>query len=168
MLLVHDQEAQLAEPHPVGQQPVGPDHDVHLPALEAVHHPACLGGGEEAAQHLDPEGVGGEAFREGLEMLLDEQRGGTQHGNLVPVRHRLEGGPQGDLGLSEAYVAEDEAVHGERGLHVPLDVLDSGQLVGRLLEGEGGLDLALPGSVGGERMALGRGPGPVDRHHVVG
>src|SRR5262249_57276479 len=38
--------------------------------------------------------------------------------------------------------------------HVRLHVLDGAQLIGRLLEAEGGLELALPGRVDGKRGAL--------------
>ncbi len=43
---------------------------------------------------------------------------GRQHGGLRPVLHRLEGGAHRDLGLAEADVAADEAVHRARLLHV--------------------------------------------------
>ena len=72
------------------------------PRAHALDHLAGLGRGEEAGQHLDPHRVAGEAVAEGLVVLLGEQRGGHEHRHLLAVLHRLERGPDGDLGLAEA------------------------------------------------------------------
>ena len=45
-------------------------------------------------------------------MLRGQKRGRHQHGGLLAVLHRLEGGPDGHLGLPEAHVAAHQAVHG--------------------------------------------------------
>ena len=86
-------------------------------------------------------------------MLLRQHGGRHQHGDLLAVLDRLEGGPHCDLGLAEADVAGDQAVHRDRPLHVGLDLVDGGQLVGRLREGERLLELALPGRVRAEGVA---------------
>ena len=49
---------------------------------------------------------------------------GHQHEHLLAVLGRLEGGPQGHLGLAVADVAAHQPVHGVRRLHVVLDVVD--------------------------------------------
>ena len=87
-------------------------------------------------------------------MLRDEQRGGHEHGHLLAVLNRLEGGAHGDLRLAVADVAGDEPVHRDRLLHVGLDLLDRVQLVGRLHVGEGVLQLALPRGIRRERETL--------------
>ena len=94
-------------------------------------------------------------------MLLGQHGGGDQHGHLIAVGHGLERGAQGDLGLPEADVARDQAVHGPPALHVLLHLLDGPQLVGRLLEAEGGLELVLPRRVARKRP--GRRPPPAPR-----
>ncbi len=114
---------------------------------------AGLGVGEEPAEHLDPHRVAGEAVAEGLEVLLGQQGGRHQHRGLVAVLHRLEHGPERDLGLAEADVAADEAVHRDGQLHVGLDLVDGGALVGCRLVRERLLELALPGRVGREGVA---------------
>ena len=101
-------------------------------------------------------GEAGEALGEGLEVLLDQQRRRHEHRDLLAVLDRLERGAHGDLGLAEADVAREQAVHRDRLLHVGLDLVDRLQLVGRLGERERLLELALPGRVGAERVALGR------------
>ena len=80
-------------------------------------------------------------------MLLGQQRGRHQHDHLLAVLHGLERGADRDLGLAVADVAGDHPVHRDRLLHVGLDLVDGGQLVGRLGVGEGVLELALPGRV---------------------
>src|SRR3712207_8908501 len=52
--------------------------------------------------------------------------------DLLAVLHRLERGPHRDLGLAVADVAADQPVHRDGLLHVPLDLLDRGELVRRL------------------------------------
>ncbi len=144
LLLVDDQQAQILELEIARQQPVGADDDVDRPVGQTVDHPAGLGRGEEAGQHLDPDRVAGEAVGEGLEVLGGQQGGGDQDGHLLAVLDGLEGGPDGHLGLAEADVAADQAVHGGVRLHVRLDVLDGLELVGRLVVGERLLHLVLP------------------------
>ncbi len=101
-------------------------------------------------------------------MLLGEQGGGDEDGGLHPLLDGLERGPDGHLGLAEADVAADQAVHGAVGLHVVLHVLDGLELVGRLLVGEGVLQLPLPGGVGGEGVARGGDPLAVEGHQFLG
>ena len=128
------------------------------PDSQALDDLLGLGGGEEAAEHLDPDRIAGEAFAEGREVLLGEQRGGHQHRDLLAVLHGLERGPDGDLGLAEADVAADQAVHRGLVLHVGLHVDDGLGLVGGGLVGERLLHLPLPGRVGGEGVPGACGP----------
>ena len=87
-------------------------------------------------------------------MLLGEDRRRHQQHHLLAVLHRLERGPQRDLGLAVADVAADQAVHRPRRLHVGLDELDRVALVGRLGVGERVLELPLPVAVDREGVAL--------------
>lgn len=76
-------------------------------------------------------------------MLVGQHGGWDEHGHLLAVGGGLEGGADGDFGLAEAHVAADEAVHGLVRLHVGLDGLGGGQLVGGILIDERGLQLLL-------------------------
>ena len=69
-------------------------------------------------------------------MLLGEQRGRHQHRDLLAVGDRDERGAQRDLGLAEADVAADQAVHRLAALQVLEHGVDRGRLVGRFLERE--------------------------------
>ncbi len=97
-------------------------------------------------------GKSGEPLGECLHVLLHEQRGRHDHGDLLAILNRLERGANGDLGLAVADVAREQAVHGDGRLHVALDLVDRGQLVGRLDERERLLELLLPRGVGRERV----------------
>ena len=81
-------------------------------------------------------------------MLLGENRRRNEHGDLPLRLHRLERGAHGDLGLAVADVADEQAVHRPRFLHVALYVGRRLALVGRVLEEERRLELPLPRRVG--------------------
>ena len=147
LLLVHHQQPQILERHILGQQPVRADYHIHRAVQQALQHLVLLGGGAEAAQHLDGDRKGGQAARESLRVLLRQHGGGDQHRDLLAIHHCLERGPQRDLGLAVADIAADQAIHGPAGFHVVLDRLDGHELVARLLVGEGRLQLRLPYAV---------------------
>ena len=90
---------------PSTEQPVGADDAVDLARRQAVDHRLGLGRGEEAGEHLDAHRVVGEAVAEGLAVLLREERGGHQHGDLLAVLDGLERGADRHLGLAEPDVA---------------------------------------------------------------
>jgi len=155
LLLVDDHQTQVLERDLVGQQPVSADDHIDGAVGETGDHLLLLGVGLEPAQggHRDREA--GVAIREGGVVLLDQQRRGHQDGDLLAVHDRLEGCPDGDLGLAVADVAADQPVHRHDPLHIGLDFGDRGQLVRGFDVGEGVLELSLPDRVGGERVTLG-------------
>ena len=168
LLLVDDQQAELLELHVLGQQPVRADDDVDAAVRQALHHLALLGRGEEAAQELDPDRIRREALGEGLGVLARQERRRDQDGRLRPVLHRLEDGPDRHLGLAEADVAADQAVHRPRLLHVGLDVGDGLELVLGLDEAERRLHLGLPRGVRAEGVALDGQAAPVELDQLGG
>ena len=89
-------------------------------------------------------------------MLLREQGGRHQHGDLLAGRHRDERGAQRHLGLAEADVAADDPVHGLVGLEVAQHLFDGGGLVGGFLEWEAGLKRAIFTLAGRHPAALPR------------
>ncbi len=127
-----------------------------VPSVSPASVVARLLVGLESRERAHLDGESGEALGERLEVLLDEQRRRHEHRDLLAVLDRLERGAHGDLGLAEADVAREQPVHRDRLLHVGLDLVDRLQLVGRLGERERLFELALPGRVGAERVALRR------------
>ena len=126
-----------------------------LPGFEFFQSFLLLFFGAEAAEHFDAHRKGGEAPAEGFVVLKGEHGGGREHGHLLGIGDGLEGGAHGDFRLAVAHVAAQQAVHGKRGFHVALDVLDGAQLVGRFLEFEGVFEFALPIRIGRKGVAGG-------------
>jgi hypothetical protein len=168
LLLVDDDEPEVLPLHALGEQRVGADHDVDGARGEPVEDPTSVLVGDEPGQRLDLDGEAGEALLEGLEVLLREDRGGHQHGDLLAVEHRLAGRADRDLGLAEPDVTGEQPVHRQRRLHVALDLVGDGELVVGLDVREGVLELGLHRPVGGERVPRRVHPGRVEPDEVGG
>ena len=125
LLLVDDEQAEVAERDVLGEQAVGADDDVDRCRRGARRRSSAAPAGDEPRQPADLDGKAGEAAGEGAEVLLGENRGRRQHRDLLAVQDRLEGGPHRDLGLAVADVADQQAVHRPRRLHVALDLARS-------------------------------------------
>ncbi len=143
------------------------DDAVDLAGLEALDDLLRFLVGEEAAEHLDTNGVAGEAIGERVAVLGGQQRGGRQHGHLLAVLDGLERGADGHLGLAEAHVAAHQAVHRKGAFHVDLDVVDGLALVGGLDERERLLHLVLPRGVVAEGVAGGVDPLLIEHHQFL-
>ena len=154
LLLVDDQQPQVAERDVLRQQAVRADDDVDLAGAELLQRLLLLGLRPEAAHHVDVHREAGEALAQRLQVLERQHGRRRQERHLLAVHDRLEGGPHRDLGLAVADVAAEQAVHRRRDLHVALDVGDRRLLVRRQLVLEGVLELLLPVRVGSGR----RGP----------
>ena len=87
--------------------------------------------------------------------MLEGKHGGRYHyRHLLRVARGLKGSAHGDLGLAEAHISADEAVHGAGTLHIGLHLLGGSQLVGGIFVEEAGLELVLHEGVGAEGEAL--------------
>ena len=138
------------------------------PSAKPVDDLSRLCDREESRKHLNAQRVGCVALGERLEVLLGEQRRRDEDGGLVTVLHRLEHGAHGHLGLAEADVAANEAVHRHGPFHVRLDIFHRLQLVRGLGVGKGLLELCLPGRVGGEGVSGGGVAPPVELDQLLG
>ncbi|CAL9555377.1 hypothetical protein SUDANB151_04500 [Streptomyces sp. enrichment culture] len=147
---------------------MGADDDVHRALAQPFQGRLRLGVGLEAGQRLHVHRELRVPLAERAEVLLHQQRGRDEDGDLLAVLDGLEGGADRDLRLAVADVAADQAVHRDRLLHVVLDLGDGGELVRRLRVGEGVLQLALPGGVRAERVARRRHPRAVELDQVGG
>ena len=126
------------------------DQDVHFARRDLLQYLLLLLRRAEARDHLDVDRKVGEAALEALVVLECEDRGRSEHGDLLAILHRLERRAHGDLGLAVAHVAAEQAVHGLGRFHIALDVGDGGDLIVGLVEVEGILKLALHVGVGRE------------------
>ena len=111
VLLVDHHEPQVGELHPVFDQGVRADQDVHLARGDPFERqpalPGLRGAGEDGDLH--PHAV--EHTRDGGEMLAGEDLGGRHHAGLVAVVHGQQHRHQRHEGLAAADVALQQAVH---------------------------------------------------------
>ena len=108
------------------EQSVGADDDVNGARSKALEGLSGLFVGLEPREGTELNREPRETILERLEVLLDEQRRWHEHRDLLVVLHGFERRTHRDLGLAEAHVTRDEAIHGNRLLHVALDVVDRG------------------------------------------
>jgi len=134
--LVDDHEAEVLEAHVGMEQPVCRDDDVDRAALDTLDHRLSLASRAEARQRLDAHRPVGEAVPEVREVLLGEQRRRHEHRDLLAGLHHRERGAHRNLGLAEADVAADDAVHRTLALQVGEHLADRLGLIRRFLEGK--------------------------------
>ena len=144
LLLVDDQQSQTLKLHVLREHPVCAYHDVHIAFFQPLdglfHLPRC----PESRHHVHPHREIFHSLDEGIVDLLRQDRRRNQVHYLFSLLHRLEGRPERDLRLSVSDVTADQAVHDLLALHVPLRVIDGGELVIRLIVGEHFLEFLLP------------------------
>jgi len=150
------------------QQTVCADDDVDCAGGKVVQDRALHAPVAEAGEHLHLDREWCQAAGERVEVLLGQDGGRHQHGDLLAVHHSLEGGPQRNLGLAVAHIAADQAIHRLLAFHISLDFGDGPELVFRLDIGEGSLQLMLPGRVRPEGVALDSGSHGVQLKQVAG
>ena len=129
LLLVDDEQPQALELHPLGQQGVGADHQVDGAAPEPGDDALLFLAGDQARQHGQAQREAGQAALEVAVVLQGQDGRRAEEGHLAAVGHGAQGGAQGHLGLAEADVAADQAVHGKIGLHVGQHLADGLLLV---------------------------------------
>ena len=153
LLLVHHQQAEIAELDVFRQQAMRPDDRIDLARGQIGQRLFLFGLAPEPADHLDADRKTREPFLERLLMLERQHGRRRQERDLLAVHHRLERRAHRHFRLAVADVAAQQAVHRRRRFHVALDVGDRGSLIGRQLVLERILELLLPVRVGAERVA---------------
>src|SRR5207245_1786583 len=109
VLLIDDDEAEVAEADVLLEQAVRADDDVDVAALDSLDGLLLLRGQAEARQHLDFHRERGEPLAERLVVLLRKDRRRNDDGDLLAVHDRLEGSAARELRLPVADGADDEA-----------------------------------------------------------
>ena len=143
LFFVDNQQAQILEFDAFAEQFVRSDQNVDLAGGQVVGDLPHLFRAFHAAQVLDPHGEFFQPVVERSVMLQGEDRGRNQYGDLFRVGDCLESGPDRDLGLAEADVAADQPIHRRAALHILLDQLRGGLLVGRIFVDERGFQFVL-------------------------
>ena len=153
LLLVDDQQAEIAELDVLRQQAVRADDDVDLAGGQIGERSFCSALRPEAADHLDAHRKAREALLQRLLVLKREHGRRREERDLLAVHDRLERGAHGHFGLAVADVAAEQPVHRRRRLHVALDVGDRRLLIRRQLVLKRVFEFLLPVRVGTERVA---------------
>ncbi len=168
LLFVHDEQAQVSERDVGREQTVRADQHVDRAGSDVLQDLLRLSRGAEARHHLDASRERRESLAERLVVLRGQHRRRCQDGHLLALGHGLERRSHGDLGLAEADVADEQAVHRLRRLHVALDLLHRALLVRREVVREGGLELGLPRGVRSERVSSRRPAAGVELEQLLG
>ena len=155
VLFVDDEQTEVAKDDLLLEKPVGADDDVDFACGEPLHDRTGLLCRREPGKGFDPHGIALEALAKGRRMLLAQNRGGDEHGDLFAIEGSPETSADRDFGLSVADIAADQPVHGSRMLHARQHVLDGGALVRRFFEGKGGLEFLEVGVSGRKRKTGG-------------
>ena len=145
LLLVDDEQPEVAELDVLRQQPVRADDDVDLAGGEIGERLLLLR--PSMRKRLTMSMRTGKPAKRSLQRLLmleREHRRRREEGDLLAVHHRLERGAHRDLGLAVADVAAQQAVHRRRRFHVALDVGDRRLLIERQVVLERVLEFLLP------------------------
>ena len=136
LLLVDDDEAEVLEGDALAGERVRADDDVDGAVRQARLDGPRLGRPHEPGQMPDFDAEPGEAAPERLQMLA-HQHGGRRHDrDLLAGKRNGRGGAQGHLGLAEADIAADQAVHRTSRGKVGEHVSDGAQLIRRFRERE--------------------------------
>ena len=136
------------ELHRLANELMGTYQDVYLAFFEVFQQLLGLLGRARPGQVVDTDGEVFQARLKGLEMLIGQHGGRHEDGYLLGVASCLESGTHGDLGLAEAHIATDEAIHRTCTLHIGLDIVGGLQLVGSVFIQETGFQFVLHKRVG--------------------
>ena len=141
VLLVGDGQGQVGKHHPLAQQGVGADHQIHLPrrqgGVELLPGLPLHRAGEQAHPHPCPPQQRGQ----GAEVLLGQQLRGGHQGALAAVFRRQPRPVGRHHGLARAHIALHQPVHGRAGGGVGRHLLHGPPLGGREGEGQQGQKL---------------------------
>ena len=155
---------EVLEGHVLAQQPMRANDDIDLPGDQALDRLAVLLGRAQTGKRAHADRIRCQALREHARVLLGEDLRRHEDRGLAPVRDDLEHGAQRHLGLPEADIAAEQAIHRSLARQVALDGARRDGLIGRVLVGEGGFELALPLAIRGQRSLVpGADAGPASR-----
>ena len=129
LLLIDDQQAQVAELELLGEQGVRTDDDVDRAVSEPGLGLLRVLRGDQPRQLADAYRQAGEAIAEGSKVLSAEQGGRHHHRDLPAVHCGYEGGAQRHLGLAETDIAADQPVGRPAAAQVLEHVADGARLI---------------------------------------
>ena len=168
LLFVNNDEAEVFEGDVVLNEAMRADHDVDGTGGEVLEDPLLFARRAKTGEQFDAHGIIGHALAESVEVLLGEDGGGHEHGDLLAAHDSFEGSANGDFGFAEADVAADEAVHGLGPFEIQLSRMDRFHLVRSFLEDERAFEFALPWNISRKGEAFLRFARGLDGEELAG
>ena len=108
---------------------MGADDDVDFTFFQGFKNDFLLPGRNKAREIFDENRVVTEALGKGEKMLLTENGGGDQDGDLFAIHDGFEGGAHGNFSFAETDITTDEAIHRTLGCHIMEGAVNGGELV---------------------------------------
>ena len=144
LLLIDDQKSKVFKLYVLRQDSVCADNNIHIPLFQSFYCLLHLSRCPEARHHVHADREILHSLDERIVDLLRQDCCRDQVHDLFSFLHRLERRAECDLRLSVTDIPADQAVHDLLALHVPLRIIDGGELVIRLIVGEHLLEFLLP------------------------
>ena len=148
LFLIDNQQTQVLKLESRTQYLMGSYQDIYPAFFQPLLDVGDFPGRAETAHIFDRTGQTFQAGLEGFEVLESQDRCRYQHSNLLGITDCLESGADGHFGLTESYVAADEAVHRAGIFHILLDGFRRPFLIGGILVHEGRFEFFLEIIVG--------------------
>ena len=142
------------------------DDYVHRAFGKRFHHAILLTARPIARHQFDSDRIIRHALAKIVVVLLREDSGRHEDGNLFPTHHGLERRADGDFRFPETHVAADQTIHRLGAFHVGFGFDDGAHLIRRFFINERALELALPDHVRRKRMTLLRFAHGLDAQHL--
>ena len=120
------------------------DNNIHIPLFQSFYRLLHLSRRPEPRHHVHADREILHSLDERIVDLLRQDCCRDQVHDLFSFLHRLERRAECDLRLSVTDIPADQAVHDLLALHVPLRIVDRGELVIRLIVREHLLEFLLP------------------------
>jgi hypothetical protein len=124
LLLVDDEEAEIAEPRLLAAYGMRTDDDLHIARREPFSHRPRIGWRGQPGERLDPHPEPGETASKGLHVLTRQHRRRSDDRHLLAGECRYRGCAQCNLGFTKPDIAADEPVHRLAGSEVTQCRLD--------------------------------------------
>ena len=136
LLFVDDDEPEILEFDRLAEQRVGADHDIDGAFRQALLDLRQFLGRDQPRGLRDIDRETAESLGKIPAVLPRQQRGRHHHGDLFAFERDRERRPQRHLGLAEADIAADQAIHRPADLEVLQRGIDGAELVFGFLIGE--------------------------------
>ena len=158
LLLVDDDQPEIPELDGLAKERVGADDDIDLALGEAFLGFRQLRGADQARGLRDVDRIAAQPLGKRLHMLAREQGGRHDDGDLLAVHGGDESSAQRHLGLAEADIAANQAIHRASGGEIVEHGRDGGLLVVGLVVGKARREFVVEAGLDGEKRRLAQLP----------